>query len=839
MTAVMIPSAKGGSVCWKLALTAATCLVVLIMVAPSSARAGQSATTVGLAISSTAHGTTPSLLQQAIRATAAHRPDEAQAAYEKLCRLDPVAGLPLYARFLARTGQTSAARQLATTPRFPVSPVVRARAALAADDLQLAAELLDTSPTALRTYPEIALAYNILSQLGESKKARELLMMALRRATLAPAERLDLFKRLVQAGGQDEALVEIFLDSIRRVAESPDLEFTVIRETVNESLDALDGKPGYDRFRQKIVERATSDPLAAWVAALALHRKGEPETARALLRQALAAPASTSSPRAILLAEAAQEEPSLDRAEALYRELLASTPRKDRVRLKLAGVLFKAKRFAETLAILDQIDRTHLDEGERKLLANMRLTAMAKVRPAEEVVRAFEREALGHDYRFLRELAEAPFALLPETRDHLEYRKALQARLRETTAPPELLVLMMSTEHQLRSEDAVVAALQAYTDLRPKDYDALEDYAIAASQRAYSRLVGPHETTPSLETIRRDVDAGARALWNAIKSRPYAIQPYLRLIELYRVAGQPDKARRVVDVLCTQTSATAEDIHLAAYLLDESGDTTTALPLYHQAIQRDPQNGRFKMNLANAYRKLGRGDDAMKLYRELFEHGSYGRQHHIHQLTEDAFALAEQMGRTSELVRFWRGLADRSDVPQRDELLVHVGELLSNKKRFAESLEFLERALQLFPETRDEVEPLIAKAAAMQGDLGRARSIYEQRLARCGDDESRIQTRTELGQLYAAVGEFAQATATWLDLAATYPDHPKAARALILAAQAELARHEQHRARQLLEQYLSRDRGDSEAEQQARELLDAIGQSSSSGAVPAPTPAHP
>src|SRR5690606_18689252 len=143
----------------------------------------------------------------------------------------------------------------------------------------------------------------------------------------------------------------------------------------------------------------------------------------------------------------------------------------DRVRLRLAGILFKAKRYEEVCRVLEEIDRTKLSEGDRKLLPNMLLTAMAKVRPATQVVAAFENEAKGQPYPFLRELAEAPFALLPETEDHLKYRQALQARLRESTAPTELLVLMMSTENQLRSSEAVVAALEAYTQARPKDYE--------------------------------------------------------------------------------------------------------------------------------------------------------------------------------------------------------------------------------------------------------------------------------------------------------------------------------------------------------------------------------
>jgi tetratricopeptide (TPR) repeat protein len=375
----------------------------------------------------------------------------------------------------------------------------------------------------------------------------------------------------------------------------------------------------------------------------------------------------------------------------------------------------------------------------------------------------------------------------------------------------------------------VVAALENYTQARPNDYEALNEYAIAASQQAWLMLAGPHETTPSLATVQQAVDKGARALWQVVRARPYATEPYLRLMELYRAVGERDKALGVASSLAQQTSATAEDIHLAAYLLDEAGYTTESLAFFRRAIERDPQNGRFRMNFANALRKLGRNAEAMAIYRDLFERGSYGHQHHVHQLTEDAFALAEKLGQTDALVQFWRSLATRADVPQRDELLPQIGELLVNKKRFSEGLEFLELARKLYPDTRDRVELSIAKAAAMQGDLAQARAIYEARAGRAPSSDARIDVLLDYGRLLAAIGDFADAVAHWESLASAYPNQPRAAHALLLAAQAELARGNSARARQLANAYLSRDRGDSEGEREAREFLAELTRQPSAG----------
>jgi tetratricopeptide (TPR) repeat protein len=379
----------------------------------------------------------------------------------------------------------------------------------------------------------------------------------------------------------------------------------------------------------------------------------------------------------------------------------------------------------------------------------------------------------------------------------------------------------------------VVAALENYTQARPNDYEALNEYAIAASQQAWLMLAGPHETTPPLAMVQQAVDKAARALWKVVRMRPYATEPYLRLMELYRAVGERDKALGVASSLASHTSATAEEIHLAAYILDEAGYTTESLVLFRRAIELDPQNGRFRMNFANALRKLGRDAEAMAIYRDLFERGSHGHQHHVHQLTEDAFALAEKLGQTDALVQFWRSLATRPDVPQREELLPQIGELLVNKKRFSEGLEFLELARKLFPDTRDRVELSIAKAAAMQGDIAHAHAIYAARADRAPSRDARIDVLLDYGRLLATIGDFADAVAHWESLAAACPDQPRAARALLLAAQAELARGNSARAQQLANAYLSRDRGDSEGEREAREFLAELTRHTAGDAVSA------
>jgi len=775
-------------------------------------------------VSYAAAETTTSLIQQAMRATAARDFAAASRAYEQVLRLEPQTGFPLYARFLARTKQTTQLQELLDQPLFHAQPaLVKARTAIAAGQTSQAIALLEETTAPADLYAARLALYQLLRDLGQDARAQQRILETVRMPQLTAGERLDLFSRILRNAPPDK-IADVFLELLHAVVHEQLMDFPALRDFVAEALAYLDGRPGFAEFRSELARRGATDGVAAWIYAIALERRGDVDEARAILEKALASEATATTPARCLVLEELAQSPGLDlaNAEKLYKELLPITSNPDRVRLRLAGILFKAKRYTEVVQTIAQINRARLSDVDQKLAANMRLTALAKVAPAADVVRAFEEEARGKPYAYLRELAEAPFALLPETSDHLKYRAALQGRLRETTAPTELYVLMMSTENQLRTPNAVVAALDAYTQAHPEEYEALNEYAIAASQYAFSLVTGPQETTPSAEMVTQAVDQAARALWRVVSSRPYAIEPYQRLIHLYRAAGLPDKAQGVALSLMKHTSATAEQVHLAAYLLDETGYTTEALPLYRDAIARDPQNGRFKMNLANALRKLGRNSEALALYYDLFEHGSYGRQHHIHQLTEDAWEAATKSGQTAELIRFWRKLAQREDLPQRDEFLVHVGSLLVDKKHFTDGLDFLALARRAYPDLRDEIEPIEARAAAMQGDVARAERIYMERVKRASTEYEKIDARLDYGKLLAGVGAFKEAVAAWEKLASDYPQNPKAARALLLAAQAHIANNDFAAAQELLAKYQSRDRGDSDGERQARELLETL-----------------
>ncbi len=779
--------------------------------------------------------TTSALLQQAIRATAARELDQARALYQQIMESDPQNGFPLYARFLSRTGQTTQLQELLASPAFAeAAPMVQVRTLRTIGETTPARQLLRAESQRPRDYATAVALYHLWKESGDTTLAQEVLLRAHESAHLSNRERIDLTNRLLRLA-PSEVLSTLVPKLMAPLVENNSLDFPELRLLANEALAALDGRPGFAQLRAKVAAESTSSPLSAWLHALILQRQGKVELARVVLSHGLSLDPLTTAGRAVLVEELAQL-PGTDLAEAerLYRELIGITQNSDRVRLKLAGILFRAKRYADVCTVIGSINRQRLSDEDQRLAANMRLTALAKVAPAEQVVAAFEEEGRGKSYVYLRELAEAPFALLPETEDHLKYRHALQARLKESTAPIELLVLMMSTENQLRSQEAIIAALENYVQECPTEYEALNEYAIAASRHAYVLAVGPHETTPSLETIRGAVDKAARALWQVIRTRPYATEPYLRLTELYRAVGDREKSVGVARSLAEHRNATAEDVHLAAYLLDEAGYTTESLELYRRAIEKDPASGLFKMNLANAYRKIGRKEDAFAIYRELFERGSHGRQHHVHQLTEDAWTVAEELQKTRELVQFWRSLVQRPDVPQRDELLLHIVDLLANKTRFADSLEFADLAQRQFPDTREKLEPIVAKAYAAQGDVERAREIYQARAVRASDDAQRIDEWMSFGKLLAGLGNHEEAVAAWEKLANQYPHHPQAARALLFAAQAEVARGRRQRAIELIQNYLSRDRGDTDAEREARELLSALSQPAPDGAAAPP-----
>ncbi|MCX7964404.1 MAG: hypothetical protein N2644_08020 [Candidatus Sumerlaea chitinivorans] len=765
---------------------------------------------------------TETLLRDAIRATAQRNLTSATACYQQLCQREPETGYPLFARYLSRTRQTTAAESLrAELTRLPLSSLGKARTAVALGETTAAIEMLSRAPESDDLYARTILLYALLNEQGKRIKARRQLLRAIQAPSLTPYERRDLFRKLladVAATDLGAVLLSVFADFVQHGGfDTPQL-----REMATDALSACDGQPGFAELRTTLSENATTNPLAAWFSALVAQRAGDVASAQSYLERAWAETSATRTGALIgeELAKFLVAQP--DKAEAIYRQLITIGRNPDRVRLLFAQYLFKQKRYREVCALLESIDRSKLDETQRRLLSNMRLTAMATYAPAAEVVRAFEEEAAGRNWEQLRELAEAPFVLLPETPQHLEFRKALQARFRETTAPVELYVLMLSTEHQLRSQEAMLAALRAYVEARPHEYAAVDEYATAAGIRAIQLVSGPHETTPPLSQIQEAVDEAARALWKVVQNRPYALEPYQRLMSLYKTCQMPDKAREVPLALTKHTSATVEEIHLAAYLLAQEGFTTDSIPLYEEAIRKAPEIGRYKMNLAYAYQALGRNEEAMAIYRRLFVEGSFGRQHHIHQLVEDAYALAEKMGTLEDLLKFWNELRTKPDIPQRNEFLEHVARHLLSKKRYSEAQAFAETLLRDCPDDRDAAEILLAEIALAQGEISRARGIFMERASRAKSEQDRIRVRADYAALLASYQLVDQAVEEWLSVAREYSASPAAGRCYLYAAQAYLTSGKLTQARELVSTYLSRNYGDSDGERLARELMEKV-----------------
>jgi hypothetical protein len=508
-----------------------------------------------------------------------------------------------------------------------------------------------------------------------------------------------------------------------------------------------------------------------------------------------------------------------DRAIRLYSELLEISPNPDRIRLSIAQLHFGARRYADACVALAPVDRAKLDESRRRIAGNMRLTAMAKSRPAADVVRAFEEESRGMRWGALRELAEAPFALLPETSDHLQFRNVLQARLRETTAPVELYALMMSTEDKLRSGEVVIAALHAYVEARPDEAEALREYAGAVAAMAFGLVAGSHETTPTAQALQATADEASKALWKLAQSRPYDPEPYQKLMALYNLFGLPDKARMVPAAIASRTSVTAEEVHLAAFLLAGAGLTTDSIPLYRRSLVLSPGSGKYLMNLAAALAKTGGGEEAAEIYCNLMLGGSHGRQYHAHQLHEDSYELAESRGKLGEHMEFLRGLSKKADLPGRGEFLLDAGKLMFARQRPDDSVMFLEIAMKTCPEEAAEAENLLANAYAMKGDMARAGEILKAREKRAKTKEEAIDARFLLAALHGAHGDAGNAVAEWKQLARDYPGEPAAARGYLAAAQTLMEKRDFAAARQLLDAYLAMNPGDSDAERSARELL--------------------
>ncbi len=759
------------------------------------------------------------LLAQAYELTAKGDLESAEAAYQQMIQVDPQQGYPAMVRFLHRTGQTTATQEVLQSPSLAAQPsITRARSYVNAQMQREAIDLLrsashDSTGT---VYQRTLLLSNQLETLGEKDSAAKEIEKALWAPELKDNDRRDLFARLVQLGGPDH-LSKVLPLMIDTVVSSSSITYPHARSMALDGLMALSLGPGYAEFHSTLESTSKNSASRAWLFALSSIRKGDEvrayETLDSMSKQTNLSPRE----RTFLLEElATQVALDTSRAISIYEELLPLTDSPERVRLYLAQQHFRSDDYAKSVEILRDLNFDKLDDADQQTALNLYLTSLGVTGPMTDLVTEFQRLTKDLPYTKVRDLSTAPFLrFLPANEE------GLQAELEKANAnneSPNLFILEMAYQNHLGDQDGVAKALQKYVVSDPTNINAVEELADVLSSNAWNLIANNPQTSPPLSQLEKAANDASKALWDVIKLRPYAPDPYNKLISLYNLYEQPDKAREVPRYLADRPNATPDEIHLAAYIYATQGFPELSIPLYEKALslQQDP---RYRLNYAAALGRVGRVDDALEIYRDVIKNGVNGKQYHVHEVHLSALKLAEHHGKEREHVDFLLSLLDDPSVPDRKEFLLEEGKVLVAGHFYEEALKFFQKYQEEFPEDRREATDSIVSTHAEMKDFETARRILNDEMIRATTAEDLAFFRNNYALTFQLEGNVERAVMEWQKLAEELPSDHTAARGLLNAARALVEAGRPTQGRQLYEKYITMNVGDIYGEQLAREEI--------------------
>jgi tetratricopeptide (TPR) repeat protein len=765
--------------------------------------------------------TTASLAAQAQKLTAQHQLDKAEQAYRRMFELDIASGAPALARFLQLTGRTSDSVALIDSPQLKsAGPLVQARTAVAAQRPQHAVDILKQSTAPAELYPRTVLLLNQLQALGHKAEAASAVADALVQLDLLPMERLDLLRQLGTLADCD-SIQRALLPATQALVTSSTIEYQRLRQAVWEVVLNFSACPAFSAMHEKALADPAATPSARWLAALCQIRRGNAEAAYKVLA-AIDTDSLTAREKEIVLQELAMlQSNDLPRALALREELAKSAGvDHDRLNLEAAQLAFRIGSAGKSLSFLQHVHRDKLEPELQLVFDSLSVGISSSTRGVSETLALFVERAKNLKYEDLRQLAEAPFSGSPDEALPLRYRDAILGALNQPAPSPDLYILLLSAEHRLNSDEGMMAALSGYVRANPKSVQAEQELA-AVSANVASRLA-TSSSTAATSDVNSIADLAAESLWNVVRTRPYEPESYGKLMELYKMFGQPEKAQRVPLYLCSSTTAPAEAVALAAYIYATNGMADQALPLYERALKLEPKNSKFRLNYAGALSRVGRFDEAESIFHDLIRNGADKHQYHTHELYAGAYELASQRGAVPQFVQFLQQLVNQPAVPQRDVFLIEAGKLLRSRGHAQESVQFFEQAQREFPDRAEDAQEELVDTYVGLKDFDKAEQQVKAMQSSRGDAATALRVQYNLGIIKAARGDIDGAITMWTKLAEQNPKSKQAARSVLAAAQTLRQANRPADARAVLQKFLAGGTADVESEAAARQILEAM-----------------
>jgi tetratricopeptide (TPR) repeat protein len=276
-------------------------------------------------------------------------------------------------------------------------------------------------------------------------------------------------------------------------------------------------------------------------------------------------------PLQYLLADRYRETGQIDKAEALYKELLTSQPTPQNYRA-LAASLLKRKKAVDLLKVISEAwSRTESQEAVKtQLIAAAADDAMA--------------EAMLDDG--LKQVTAKPPSL---TKSAYEVLTIIGVNPGRTSADKDRRLEILLRIQRLRLEQSPSAL--AYTEIADT-LRRMGNYAEAAT--AVEQLIANYPTTKSVRTL-------------------------VFLADYHRRANHIEAAKLTLKEAMKLDPGDGESLVLLVDVLRQIGQLDDAIRVLRNAIKKEPNNALFELNLADLLSKTDHNDEAITLLEDMLK----------------------------------------------------------------------------------------------------------------------------------------------------------------------------------------------------------------------------
>lgn len=285
--------------------------------------------------------------------------------------------------------------------------------------------------------------------------------------------------------------------------------------------------------------------------------------------EAAAARDSKNVPLQYVLADRYRETGQVDKAEAIYKELLTSQPTPQTYRALTASLLKRRKAGDLLRVICEAVGRPQGFEA-----------VMPQLQAAAEDDELAE-EMLDEGFKLLSadppELPSAAFTVL-----------GIVANPDRSERKPERLERLLKLQR-----------LKLQKDPNPKDYLEIADTQQRMDQYA--------EAAATLEEMMEKFPGEANSRYLTVLS------------SFHRRSNQPEKALEAVRKAVKLEPNDSEILAQLATVLGDLGELDEAIPIYEKVIKAEPDNPMYEFMLGGLLIKFERNDEAIKLFQDMLK----------------------------------------------------------------------------------------------------------------------------------------------------------------------------------------------------------------------------